>query len=229
MEWKALHRWDVSPAEASQIQEKLGEQLVLSDDTRLANLQSVAGVDNAYARQPADTIAYAAVVVLSFPKLEVVEERVAFRKVDFPYIPGLLSFREGLAILEACRQVESEVDLFFFDAHGYAHPRNFGLASHLGLLLDRPAIGCAKSRLTGSYQQPGQSFGDRQPLLDAQGHLIGMVVRTRPGHSPLFVSPGHKISLETAVALALACCKEGRFLPEPTRLAHNRATHAARK
>lgn len=101
------------------------------------------------------------------------------------------------------------------DGHGYAHPRRFGLASHLGLLLDRPSVGCAKSRLVGRWGEPGQTFGDRTPIVD-RGEVVGMAVRTRPGHAPLLVSPGHKQDVEGAVAAALACCRDGRFLPEPT-------------
>jgi deoxyribonuclease V len=113
------------------------------------------------------------------------------------------------------------------DGQGYAHPRRFGFASHLGVVLDRPTIGCAKSRLIGPFDEPADVFGASTPLVD-RDEVVGAVVRTRPGHTPLFVSPGHKISVETAVAVTLACCREGRFLPEPTRLAHEIVTRERR-
>jgi deoxyribonuclease V len=139
--------------------------------------------------------------------------------VTFPYVPGLLSFREAPAVLAACAELRTEPDLFLFDGQGYAHPRRFGLATHLGVVLDRPSIGVAKSRLIGHYEDPERVFGAHTPLID-HDEVIGAAVRTRPRHKPLFVSPGNKISVETAVAITLACCRNGAFLPEPTRLAH---------
>jgi deoxyribonuclease V len=156
--------------------------------------------------------------VLTFPGLEIIETQVASRPVTFPYVPGLLSFREGPALIDAFRQVQAEPDVVLFDAQGYAHPRRLGAASHLGLALERPAIGCAKSRLVGHYDEPGDAFGDRSMLVDG-GEVIGAAVRTRPGRAPLFVSPGHHVSVDSAVEVALACCRNGRFMPEPTRLA----------
>jgi deoxyribonuclease V len=152
--------------------------------------------------------------------LNVVEQQFASCRIDFPYIPGLLSFREAPAIVAACRKVSSEPDVVLFDAQGYAHPRRLGAASHIGLLLDRPSIGCAKTRLIGSYEEPGEEFGAYSPLI-ARNEVIGTVLRTRPLHSPLFVSPGHRISIDSAIKVVLSCCKDNNFLPEPTRLAHN--------
>ncbi len=218
MQPRELHRWDVSPGEAARIQAELRGQLVLKDGVRPADIRFVAGADIAYARRGARTTAFAALVVFSFPDLALVETRLVRQEVAFPYVPGLLSFREGPAILEACRQLTSEPDVLLFDAQGYAHPRRLGAASHLGLLLDRPSIGCAKSRLVGQYEPPGPEFGARTPLID-RGETIGMVVRTRPGRAPLFVSAGHRISLPTAVAIVLACCRQQSLMPEPTRVA----------
>ena len=159
--------------------------------------------------------------------MEPIETAVASRPVAFPYVPGLLTFREAPAVLAACAEVESEPDLLLFDGQGYAHPRRFGLASHLGLVLDRPSIGCAKSRLVGRFEEPERVFGAHTPLVD-RGEVVGAAVRSRPRHAPLFVSPGHMLSVETAVALALACCRDGAFLPVPTRLAHAAVTARAR-
>lgn len=231
MEVEPLHLWDVSPQEAARIQRELRGQLSLSDGISLAGARTVAGADNGYLRRGASTTAYAAVVVLSFPDLDLLERQVAACPVEFPYVPGLLSFREAPALLAAFRNVEREPDVILFDAHGYAHPRRFGAASHLGLLLDKPSIGCAKRRLVGTLEEPGPEFGARSPLVD-RGQLVGMAVRTRLGRPPLVVSIGHKMSLETAVEIALACCRENRFMPEPTRLADRlvrEVTRAARE
>lgn len=136
-----LHRWDVSPAEARGIQEELSERVILDDTIALADVRTVAGVDNTYVKREGETIAFAVVVVLSFPDLEVVETVFAMGRVTFPYVPGLLSFREAPAVLDALRRVTTAPDAILFDGQGYAHPRRFGLASHLGLVLDRPSVG----------------------------------------------------------------------------------------
>ena len=213
-----LHPWDVAPAEARQIQRDLADRVSLDDVIRLEDVRLVAGVDNGYSGRGLGATAYAAVVVLTFPNLEVVETQVATATVTFPYVPGLLSFREAPAMLAALQLVESDPDVVLFDAQGYAHPRRMGAASHLGLFIDRPSIGCAKSRLIGQYDEPGERIGDRQPLRD-RDEVIGTVLRTRTGHKPLFISPGHKVSVETAAEIVLACCRDNRFTPEPTRLA----------
>jgi deoxyribonuclease V len=218
MDVKELHAWEVSPGEAARIQKELRGQLSLVDGISRAEIRTVAGADNGYVGRGLDATAYAAVLALSFPDLEVVETQTASCPVTFPYVPGLLSFREAPALLAAFRKVTTEPDVVLFDAHGYAHPRRFGAASHLGLLLGRPSIGCAKSRLVGRYEEPGPEFGAWSPLTD-RGEVIGAAVRTRPGRSPLFVSIGHRISLPTAVEIALACCRNNQFMPEPTRLA----------
>jgi deoxyribonuclease V len=159
--------------------------------------------------------------------MEIIETAFAWQPIAFPYVPGLLSFREAPAVLAACADLTVEPDIFLCDGQGYAHPRRLGLASHLGLFLERPTIGCAKSRLVGEYEEPERVFGAHTPLVD-RGEVVGAAVRTRPRHKPLFVSPGHKISLETAVDVTLACCRGGAFLPEPTRLAHELVTQERR-
>ena len=227
MKVRRLHPWDVSPDEARRIQAALASQVVLDDEVTLDELRIVAGVDNTYVADDAETTAYAVVVALSYPEMEVVETSFASRAVDFPYVPGLLSFREAPAVLAACEGLAAEPDAILFDGQGYAHPRRLGLASHLGLVLDRPSIGCAKSRLVGRWEEPPREFGAHTPLID-RSETEGAAVRTRPRHAPLFVSPGHKTSVAGAVALALACCREGRFMPEPTRIAHDLVTGHAR-
>ncbi len=228
MRVRELHRWDVSPAQARAIQEELAGQVVLEDAVTPEDVRVVAGVDNTYVKTAAETIAHSVVVVLSFPELAVVETRFAARRVDFPYVPGLLSFREAPAVLAAFEEVETEPDLILFDGQGYAHPRRFGLASHLGLILDKPSVGCAKSRLVGRWEEPERVFGAQTPLVD-RGETVGAAVRTRPRHAPLFVSPGHKTSVAGAVVLALACCRDNGFMPVPTRLAHEAVTARARE
>jgi deoxyribonuclease V len=218
MKVRELHRWDVSPAEARRIQHDVRGLVRLDDGISVEQVRVVAGADNGYARRGARTTAIATVVVLSFPDLEVIETRTAAREVEFPYVPGLLSFREAPALIAAFEEVRHEPDVVLFDAQGIAHPRRLGAASHMGVLLDRPAIGCAKTRLTGHYEEPGDAFGDRSALVD-RGDVLGAAVRTRLGRPPLFVSPGHRISVDTAVAIVLACCRNNRFMPEPTRLA----------
>ena len=228
MRLRERHRWDVSPAEARAIQEQLAGQLVLADAVTPEDVRIVAGVDNTYVKSGAETTAHAVVVVLKVPELDVVETRFAARRVDFPYVPGLLSFREAPAVLAAFDLVATEPDLILFDAQGYAHPRRFGLASHLGLILDKPSVGCAKSRLVGRWEEPERVFGAQTPLVD-RGETVGAAVRTRPRHAPLFVSPGHKTSVAGAVALVLACCRDNGFIPVPTRLAHEAVTAHARE
>ncbi|MGH2617724.1 MAG: deoxyribonuclease V, partial [Thermomicrobiales bacterium] len=220
--------WDVSPAEARAIQSDLAGRVALSDGISLDEIETVAGIDNTYVKEKGETMAGAVVAVLSFPEMEVIETAVAWKSIAFPYVPGLLSFREGPAVLAACAGLSVEPDVVLCDGQGYAHPRRFGLASHLGVLLDRPTIGCAKSRLVGQFEEPNRVFGAQTPLID-RGEVVGAAVRTRPRHKPLFVSPGHKVSVETAVAITLACCREGHFLPEPTRVAHELVTRERRQ
>jgi len=219
----SIHRWDVGYPEAVAIQERLRGRLILRDEGLADPLRSVAGADISYDR--GSDLFFAAVVVLGYPGLEPLEETTHAARVLFPYIPGLLSFREGPPLLGAFAKLRQRPDLILFDGQGIAHPRGIGLASHLGLLLDRSAIGCAKSRLAGTHGTVGDKRGDWTALMNGKDR-IGAVVRTRPGVKPVFVSPGHRISLESAVAITLACCR-GYRLPEPVRRAH-RAVNALR-
>jgi deoxyribonuclease V len=218
-----LHSWDVTPAEAICLQEQLRSAVIV--DNRLGDVRTVAGVDVAVWGD----VARAAVVVLRYPELELLEVARAERPVTFPYIPGLLAFREAPAILAACAELRTGPDLFLFDGHGLAHPRRMGLACHVGLCLDRPAVGCAKSRLCGEHEELPPAAGAWVPLRDGP-ETIGAVVRTRQGGRPVYVSIGHKVDLETAIRYVLTACRpagaglRGYRLPEPCRLVHQAAS-----
>jgi deoxyribonuclease V len=167
-------------------------------------------------------VARAAVVVLSYPALGLLEQSVAQEPVAMPYIPGFLAFREAPAIIAACEKLAIEPDLFIFDGQGIAHPRGMGIASHVGVILDKPSIGCAKSRLWGKHHEPAAQAGSYVHLYDGED-VIGAVLRTRDNVSPVYVSIGHRVDLETAIEYVLGCCKRYR-LPEPTRYAHRAAS-----
>jgi len=208
----SLHHWDMSPKEAVLVQKKLAGLVV--QKKQLGLVTTVAGIDVSIQ----DETAHGAVVVLNYPGLEIVDYTVSTRRVTFPYIPGLLSFREGPIILDALGKLSMAPDLLIFDGQGLAHPRRLGIASHIGLFTDLPAIGCAKSRLCGQHEEPGFEKGSHVPLID-NGETIGAVVRTRKGVNPVFVSVGHRVDLPTSIEYVLACCR-GFRLPETTRMAH---------
>ncbi len=216
MEYRDLHSWDVTPEEARQLQNRLRTQVISTD--WFGTINTVAGVDIGLKK---DT-AIASVVVLSFPELQVVDSVVTASPVRFPYIPGLLSFREIPPLLTTFDQLQTIPDLIIVDGQGIAHPRRFGLASHLGLILDKPTIGCAKSRLWGRYTEPDAEQGAYTYLTD-KGEVIGAAVRTRTNVRVVYVSIGHRISLDSARIWTLACCR-GYRLPETTRYAHNAAS-----
>ncbi|MGE5262899.1 MAG: deoxyribonuclease V [Acidobacteriota bacterium] len=213
-----VHRWDLSPSEAMALQRELADRVI--DHDEIGSVHYVAGVDVGFEGER-NRVARAAVVVLSYPALLPVDYAVARMPVTFPYIPGLLSFREIPVLLRAFEKIRIEPDLTIADGHGRAHPRRIGFASHLGLALDRPTIGCAKSRLVGTAAEPQNDKGAWTPLED-RGQVIGAVLRTRAGTRPVFVSIGHKVSLERAIEWVLNCCK-GYRLPETTRYAHRAA------
>lgn len=211
---KINHPWDLTPKEARRLQIELVSGLIHSDDFSELNL--VAGVDVSYEKKT--NLSYAGVVVFSYPELRVVERTSAILKTTFPYVPGLLTFREGPAILAAFARLECEPDLIVFDGQGQAHPQGFGIAAHMGLLLDRPSIGCAKKKLCGSYQEPGPEPGNTAPNTYKE-KTIGMVVRTKKKVKPVFISSGHRISLFSSVDFILTTCR-GYRLPEVIRQAH---------
>jgi deoxyribonuclease V len=209
-----LHAFDVTPAEARRIQLGLRGRVSLRGGPLAPRL--IAGADVAYHRRAPRL--YAAVVVLAAADLSLVEESSAAGEARFPYQPGLLSFREAPAVLEAYARLECRPDVLLVDGHGIAHPRRFGLASHLGVLLDLPSVGVAKRLLVGEHAALGGTRGSRVPLRHA-GRRVGEVVRTRTGVRPVYVSPGHRVGFERAVRLVLASSR-GFRLPEPTRQAH---------
>lgn len=223
MDFPELHDWSMSYKEAVALQRELAGRVDLRD--RLPRpLRTVAGVDVSYEKH--GDLFFAAVVVLSFPGLEPVEEASASGRVSFPYIPGLLSFRELPILLQAFRNLRQVPDAVLVDGQGIAHPRRLGIASHLGLWVGLPTVGCAKSRLCGEHPPPGPKRGDGVPLT-LEGKRVGTVLTTRDGVSPLFISPGHRVDHAAAVELVLACGRRTR-MPEPTRLAHL-ATNRLRK
>ena len=211
------HRWDLSPAEANALQIGLAQQVIAETTFDPSKVRSVAGVDVSI-RQG---VARAAVVVLRLVDLTPVDYAVSEAPATFPYIPGLLTFREGPSVLGALERLSIWPDLFIFDGQGIAHPRRIGLAAHMGVILDQPSIGCAKSRLVGKDVEPGHGVGDWVPLVDG-GEVVGAIVRSRAGVKPLYVSIGHRTDLDTAVDLVLRSTR-GYRLPETTRYAHKMA------
>jgi len=217
------HVWDVTAREAVAIQEELRERVVLEND--FGRVEVVAGVDMAVDSQAHE--GYGGAIAFTFPGLAEIERRIAVQRLTFPYVPGLLSFREAPVVLEALEGLKVEADVILVDGQGIAHPRGVGIASHLGIILDKPTIGCAKSRLVGSFEEPGMEAGDCSPLI-YQGKVVGAVLRTRRGVRPIFVSPGHKIDLPTSIEITLKCVERYR-IPKPTREADLLVGEAKRK
>ena len=215
MNRKLIHRWDLSPAKAVAVQQQLAPYVIR--ENQFGPFSTVAGVDVKIQGE----LITSAIVLLSYPELEAITHAVASQRVNFPYVPGLRGFREGPVILAALAELSLRPDLLIVAGHGVAHPRRLGLASHLGLLVDLPAIGCAKSRLCGEYDEPGIERGSYTPLFE-QEETIGAVVRSRPGVKPIFVSIGHRVDLPTGIGYVLDSCRAYR-LPEPIRWAHRLA------
>ena len=214
------HSWDISPQEAVAIQRELRQWVIaanVSPDLDTLNIASVAGVDVS-AR---GGMSCAAIAELAFPTLTLRGSSTAVAPLRFPYVPGLLSFREAPAILAALEKMDHLPDVLILDGQGMAHPRRLGIATHIGVLLDHPTIGCAKSRLFGSYEEPGELRGSQSPLRGHDGRLIGAVLRTRDRSRPVFVSPGHLIGVRESVRMVMSCA-DGYRIPLPTRLAHRR-------
>ncbi|MFH1616257.1 MAG: deoxyribonuclease V [Planctomycetota bacterium] len=220
MRIKQLHNWQVSARRAIELQKQLACRVCCKAIKK--NIKYVGGIDCAFTKDSRKIIA--CIVLLEYPSLELIEQAIAVSKVNFPYIPGLLSFREAPVCLEAAAKLKKLPDVFIVDGQGISHPRRLGLASHIGLFLDKPTIGCAKSRLTGRYDEPAEDKGSRSELKD-NDEIIGAVLRTRSNVKPVFVSVGHKCLLEQAVHLCLGCAVKYR-LPEPVRLAHQKVSLA---
>ena len=214
--YEKLHDWNLAPREAVELQKQLRERVRIAPLKR--KIETVAGADISFNKF--ETTVYAGLVVLRLPTLEVVEEVGVVSETHFPYVPGLLSFRETPSVLEAWAKLKSEPDAVMFDGQGIAHPRRVGIASHVGLLLERPTFGCAKSVLVGKYEEPAAARGSWTPLVGPKnGETVGAALRTKDKVQPIFVSPGHLIDLEGAIRLTLAC-DGGYRQPEPTRRAH---------
>ncbi|MBI4463406.1 MAG: endonuclease V [Acidobacteria bacterium] len=212
MPFPELAHLNLTPAEARRWQQEQLSPLVIRQD-RFGKLRTVAGADIALSEKTG----YAAFILYSFPQLEEIERVWSAGELKFPYVPGLLAFREVPLLLEAFAKLRRCPDLILADAHGWAHPRRAGMACHLGIVLDIPTIGCAKSVLIGDYEMPAKARGSTSPLLN-RNEKIGMAVRTRTGVRPVFVSCGHRVSLRTAVRLVLSC-SDGYRIPKPLRQA----------
>ena len=219
MDYKDLHPWDVTPKAAVGIQNNLRNRIKLKDSFR--KIRVIAGADVAFDKS--SNQGYGGVIVYSFPGMEEIERQGVIRPITFPYVPGLLAFREAPILLEAFFALQAEPDMILFDGQGIAHFRRMGIATHLGIVLNKPTIGCAKSRLIGRYKDPEENFGSFSPLIDGE-ETVGMVLRTRKKVRPIFVSPGTKISLETSVEVVLQCI-DGYRIPKPTREADRYVAH----
>jgi len=218
-----LHDWNITPSEAIALQQKMRGEIEYQRPLDLSAIKLVAGVDVSVKPHFETGLDHsqAAIAVLSFPDLQPVETVLAAMPTPFPYIPGLLSFREGPVLEEAFKKLQSTPDVFIFDGMGRAHPRRMGIASHMGLWLQRPTIGCGKTHLTGKYVDPPDERGAYSELTD-RGDVIGVVLRTRKGVKPVYISVGHLAELSTSIELIMRCTPKYR-LPEPIRAAHNAA------
>ena len=214
---KQLHDWNLTISQARDLQNRLASEVCRVGS--VVEPRFIAGID--VSMKKSRGTATAAVVVLEYPELNPVEIKTVQGEIDFPYVPGLLSFREAPLILKACEQLTHTPDLIMADGQGIAHPRRLGIAAHLGLFFDIPTIGCAKSRLCGTHEEPPLEPGNYEELVD-RGEAIGVVLRTKYNTNPIFISIGNKIAIEDAIFWVMSCCR-GYRLPEPIRLAHQAA------
>ncbi len=221
MHIRDLHGWDLSVSEARAVQDELAGSIETSTSLRLSRGDLVLGVDNSYLQTATETTAFAAALVMTWPDFELVEVQTAIREVTFPYIPGLLTFRELPVLVEALRKVENTPALIFSDGHGIAHPRGIGIAAHLGLLATTPTIGIAKKPFRNTWEPPGPEAGAYTPLYRQDGVHVGYAVRTsaRRKH-PVFASPGHLIRVEDVVE-PVVVASGGAYLPRPQQAAHD--------
>jgi len=218
MKYKNLHRWDLPAKEAIRLQYDLKKRIILNK-IHPKDLNIIAGVDVSVKND----ISKAAIVLLSYPRMEVIETVTHTQKTCFPYVPGLLSFREAPVILKCIEKIKIKPDIFIFDGQGLAHPRNMGIATHMGIILEAPTIGSAKSHLYGTYNVPGPGKGSYSLLKDKTGKAIGAVLRTRDNTNPVFISPGHLMDIGSSIEIILACSPKYK-IPEPTRAAHKAAS-----
>jgi deoxyribonuclease V len=220
---KPLHPWKVSVEEAIQIQEALKSRIIMKKS--FSTVETIGGGDVAYSKS--GNLLFGAIVVLSFPDMEILGTATCDGKIPFPYIPTLLSFREGPILIKTFQKLKIKPHVMLYDGQGIAHPRGMGLASHLGLWLDLPSIGCAKTPLLDEFVPPGSSRGSFE-WIRREGKNVGAVLRTKEKVKPLFVSPGHRIDLSTSIRLVLESCK-GFRIPEPLRKAHQASLLARRE
>lgn len=224
MKYRKLHSWKVSPKKAIEIQKNLRNRLILRK--HFGKITVIAGADVAFSKK--EDKAFGAVVVLSYPELKVLEEAISCVSLKFPYVPGLLTFREAGSLLKCFEKIKHKPDVIIFDGQGIAHQRGMGLASHMGLILNKPTIGCAKSRLIGRCKQPPKKKGAYTLLKSKKGDSIGACLRTRDGVKPVFVSPGHRVDLESSIKIVKECATKYR-IPEPTRLADQLAARQKKR
>lgn len=218
MKYRRLHNWNVSPGEAILIQKRLAKEVILKGAR--ASITKIAACDVGFSRQANKVVA--ACAVFSFPKLALLEKVIKIGQANFPYVPGLLTFREGPVLLKAFSVLKNRPDLVIFDGQGIAHPRRMGLAAHMGILLNLPTIGCAKSFLYGKFTQPPSLKGGYTYIQDKNEKILGVALRTRKDVRCVFVSCGHKVDLKTAIKIILACSPKFR-IPQTQRVAHNLA------
>ncbi len=214
------HSWNLLPHEAMALQSRLSKKVILESTRPISNIKTVAGIDTYYGKSRS----HAAAVCLDLRSMQTLEIATATKTVEYAYIPGLFSFREGPAVLSALKKLKTIPDLLIFDGHGIAHPRQFGIASHIGLLIDLPSIGCAKTRLIGQHSEPDAEKGSFAYLRD-QDKIIGAAVQTRSNVKPVYVSIGHRMNLKDSIRIILMCCTKYR-LPEPIRRADALARRA---
>lgn len=217
MHLNRLHDWNLTPKDAATLQVELATQVAYDRPLDVNTISLVGGVDVSVK----NNVSYAAIVILRFPELEVIETQTAMQPTPFPYVPGLLSFREGPVLETAFSNLVNVPDVFIFDGMGRIHPRRLGIASHMGLWLDKPTIGCGKTHFLGDYAEPGLNKGNFSDLHHKGDHL-GVVLRTRANVKPVYISPGHQIDLDSAIRITMACTPKYR-LPEPVRRAHRAA------
>ncbi len=218
-----LHNWNLTPKEAITLQKELAAEIIYNRPIDAGSVQLIAGVDVSVKKDVSTqkNVSQAAVAVVTYPDLELIETTLAQQPTPFPYVPGLLSFREGPVLVEAFEKLAHEPDVFIFDGMGRIHPRRIGIAAHMGLWLQKPTIGCGKSHFIGDYNQPGNEKGAYSNLTD-RGEKLGVVLRTRSKVKPVYISVGHLADLKTAIRLTLDCTPKYR-LPRPIRLAHKAA------
>ncbi|MFW5861702.1 MAG: endonuclease V [Spirochaetota bacterium] len=212
-----MHDWNITPKEAVRLQRELADMILIGG--KPGRINTIAGID--VSMRLYGKTGYAGIIVFSYPGLDVIEESFAWGPVPFPYVPGLLTFREGPLIEKAMTKLKTRPDLLIFDGQGIAHPRHMGIAAHMGLKLNIPSIGCAKSRLFGEYTEPPPTRGSSTPLTDGEARQMGVVLRTRDNVKPVFVSPGHMVGVQESAHIVMSCTGKYR-IPIPTREAHIR-------